>query len=166
MEARIIAEDPARNFLPSVGRIERLRWPQGPGVRNDAGIYRGFEIPVYYDSLLGKLVVWAEDRDGARRRMLRALDELVLEGVRHNVPFHRWLLAHPEFAAGRLSTRFIEDHFGPDALAPSADRLDVAVMAAALHAREEQMRLALPQRNGAKRSAWRWADRRRAGARR
>jgi len=166
MEARIIAEDPARNFLPSVGRIERLRWPQGPGVRNDAGIYRGFEIPVYYDSLLGKLIVWSEDRDGARRRMLRALDELVLEGVRHNVPFHRWLLAHPEFVAGRLSTRFIEDHFGPDALVPSADRLDVAVMAAALHAREEQMRLALPQRNGAKRSAWRWADRRRAGARR
>ena len=166
LEARIMAEDPQRNFLPSVGRIERVRFPQGPGVRNDAGIYRGYEIPVFYDSLLAKLVVWGEDRERARRRLLRALGEFVLEGVHHNVPFHRWLVAHPEFAAGRLSTRFLDDHFSPAALEPDAARLDVAVLAAALHAREERLRVAVPERNGGRqRSAWRWGDRRRASGR-
>ncbi|MBI1798420.1 MAG: acetyl-CoA carboxylase biotin carboxylase subunit [Candidatus Eisenbacteria bacterium] len=104
IEARVIAEDPTTNFMPSVGRIERVRFPQGPGVRNDAGIYRGYDVPVYYDSLLAKLVVWGTDREQARRRLLRALDEFVLEGPRHNLAFHRWLASHPVFAAGRKST--------------------------------------------------------------
>ena len=165
MEARVIAEDPLSGFIPSTGRIERLRLPSGPGVRNDAGIYRGYEIPVYYDSLLSKLVVWAPDRERARRRLARALDEFVLEGVHNNLAFHRWLVTHPEFAAGHLSTKFLDDHFKPTSLAPSADALDVAVVAAALHAREERSRVTLPvPPNGrAERSAWRWADRRRAG---
>jgi acetyl-CoA carboxylase biotin carboxylase subunit len=166
IEARIIAEDPANQFMPSVGRVERVRFPQGPGVRNDAGIYRGYEIPVYYDSLLAKLIVWAADRDAARRRMLRALDEFVLEGPHQNLAFHRWLVAHPEFAAGRLSTRFLEDHFTPGALAPAPSHVDVAVVAAALHAREERLHVSLPQSNGGReRSAWRWGDRRRASGR-
>src|SRR5262249_47378318 len=88
IEARVIAEDPLANFMPSIGRIERVRFPQGPGVRNDAGIYRGYEIPVHYDSLLSKLVVWGADREQARRRMGRALAEFVLEGVHHNLAFH------------------------------------------------------------------------------
>jgi acetyl-CoA carboxylase biotin carboxylase subunit len=163
MEARIVAEDPRQGFLPDVGRIERLRLPQGPGVRNDSGVYRGFEIPVFYDSLITKVVTWAPDRERARRRMQRALGELVLEGVRHNVAFHRWLTAHPAFAAGDLSTRFLEDHFTPDALAPRRDETEIALVAAALHAREEQLRVSVPQSNGGARSPWRWADRRRAG---
>jgi len=151
--------------MPSAGRIERVRFPQGPGVRNDAGIYRGYEVPVFYDSLLSKLVVWGQDREQARRRLLRALDELVLEGVRSNVAFHRWLVSHPEFAAGRLSTHFLDEHFAPDALAPDREALEVALLAAALHAREERLRVTLPSTNGA-RSRWRWADRRRrAGGR-
>jgi pyruvate carboxylase subunit A len=160
MEARILAEDPERGFLPSVGRIERVRFPQGPGVRNDAGVYRGYEIPVYYDSLLAKLVVWGADREHARRRMLRALREYVLEGVRTNLAFHRWLAAHPAFAAGRLSTRFIEDHFVAGALAPGRDAGEVALLAAALHAREDRARVTLPAANGGRRSSWRWGERR------
>ncbi len=163
MEARIIAEDPAMNFMPSAGRIERLRLPQGPGVRNDAGIYRGYEVPVFYDSLLSKLVVWGQDREQARRRLLRALDELVLEGVHSNVAFHRWLVSHPEFTAGNLSTRFLDEHFTPAVLAPSREVLEVALLAAALHAREERLRVTLPATNGA-RSRWRWAERRRRAA--
>jgi acetyl-CoA carboxylase biotin carboxylase subunit len=165
MEARIVAEDPLRNFMPSIGRIERVRFPQGPGVRNDAGIYRGCEIPVFYDSLLTKLIVWGADRDHARRRLMRALDEFVLDGPHTNLGFHRWLAAHPDFAAGRLSTRFIDEHFRPESLAADRETSAVALFAAALHAREERMRVALPVRNGVRRSPWRWAERRRSPGR-
>ena len=154
MEARIIAEDPSRNFMPSIGRIERIRFPQGPGVRNDAGVYRGSTIPVFYDSLMSKLVVWGQDREQARRRMLRALDEFVLEGPRTNIAFHRWLVTHPEFVAGRLSTRFLDQHFTSDALAPGRAETELALLAAALHAREEHERVSVA--NGhEERSAWR-----------
>ena len=98
--------------------------------------------------------------------MLRALDEYVLEGVANNVEFHRWLVAHPEFAAGRLSTRFLDEHFTPAVLEPTPEQLELALIAAALHARDERQRVALPQRNGAgTRSAWRWGDRRRPAGR-
>ena len=159
MEARLIAEDAAAGFMPSVGRLERVRFPQGPGVRNDAGVYRGYSVPVHYDSLLAKLVVWGEDREHARRRMDRALRETVLDGVRHNVAFHRWLVNHPEFAAGRLSTAFLEQHFTPQALAPDGAAREIAVVAAALHAREERASVSLPD-GESRRATWRWADRR------
>jgi len=165
MEARILAEDPAASFLPSVGRIERVRFPQGPGVRNDAGVYRGCQIPVFYDSLLAKLLVWGNDREHARRRMDRALSEMVLEGPRTNVAFHRWLVNHPEFAAGRVTTRFLEDHFRAEALAPDHEATQVALLAAALHAREERLRVALPAGNGKSRRPWAFAERRRAPGR-
>ncbi len=155
MEARVIAEDPLQGFMPGSGRIERVRFPQGPGVRNDAGFYRGYEVPVFYDSLLAKLVVWGQDRERARHRMRRALSEYVLEGVPTNLAFHRWLVTHPEFAAGNLSTRFIEEHFTPEALEPGLESQDVAILAAALHARDERLRVTLPDANGGEaRSAW------------
>jgi acetyl-CoA carboxylase biotin carboxylase subunit len=166
MEARIVAEDPLAGFMPSVGRIERVRFPQGPGVRNDAGFYRGYEIPVFYDSLLAKLVVWGADREGARRRLLRALDEYVLEGVRQNLAFHRWLASHVEFIAGNLSTGFLDEHFTAASLAPGHDVTEIALFAAALHEREERLRVSLPAPNGAQgRSSWKWPERRRSGAR-
>jgi acetyl-CoA carboxylase biotin carboxylase subunit len=167
MEARVIAEDPVAGFLPGAGRIDRVRFPSGPGVRNDAGFYRGYEIPVFYDSLLSKLIVWGQDREQARRRMDRALSEFVLEGVRHNLAFHRWLISHPEFIAGRLSTRFIDEHFRAAALEPGRDATEIALLAAALHAREERLRVTLPEpRNGgATPSPWRWGERRRPGGR-
>jgi acetyl-CoA carboxylase biotin carboxylase subunit len=166
MEARIIAEDARHNFMPSIGRVERVRYPAGPFVRNDAGVYRGYQVPVYYDSLLSKLVVWGQDREQARHRLLRALHEYVLEGVANNIEFHRWLAAHPEFAAGRLSTRFLEDHFKPELLDPSPEMLEVALLAAALHAHDERLRVTLPAPDaGERRSAWRWGDGRREGRR-
>jgi acetyl-CoA carboxylase biotin carboxylase subunit len=116
-------------------------------------------VPVYYDSLLSKLVVWGSDREHARKRMLRALDEFVLEGVPHNLAFHRWLAGHAEFVAGRLSTRFIEEHFTPEALAPTPEQSEVALLAAALHARAETQRVSLPA-DGAG-SRWAGHDRRR-----
>ena len=163
MEARIIAEDPARNFLPSVGVIERVQFPQGPGVRNDSGIYRGYEVPVFYDSLLAKLVVWGADREQARRRLVRALDEFVLEGPHHNLAFHTWLALHPAFAAGELSTRFLEDHWRPGESKPGPEAANAALLAAALHERAVRERVQIGGReDGAtSASAWKWAGRER-----
>jgi acetyl-CoA carboxylase biotin carboxylase subunit len=164
MEARIIAEDPARNFMPSAGAIERVRFPQGPGVRNDSGIYRGYEVPVHYDSLLSKLIVWGADREQARRRLVRALDEFVLEGPHHNLAFHAWLALHPEFAAGNLSTRFLEEHWRPDALKPGPEAANAALLAAALHERAERQRVQVESRDGVRAgSAWKWMSRERGG---
>jgi acetyl-CoA carboxylase biotin carboxylase subunit len=118
-----------------------VQFPQGPGVRNDSGIYRGYEVPVFYDSLLAKLVVWGADREQARRRLVRALDEFVLEGLHHNLAFHAWLALHPEFAAGNLSTRFLEEHWRPGEMKPGPEATNAALLAAALHERAERQRV-------------------------
>ena len=109
IECRINAEDPAKKFFPSPGRIGAYREPSGPGVRIDSGFGGDSEIPRSYDSLIAKLVVWAEDRDGARARMARALDEYVIEGVKTTIPFHRMIMEHPRFASGEFSTSFVEN---------------------------------------------------------
>jgi acetyl-CoA carboxylase biotin carboxylase subunit len=107
LECRINAEDPDR-FLPSPGKLTNLRVPGGPGVRVDSHAYVGYVIPPFYDSLLGKLVTHGRDRDEAIGRMQRALDEMVVEGIQTTIPFHQKVLRHPEFLAGRTSTRFLE----------------------------------------------------------
>jgi acetyl-CoA/propionyl-CoA carboxylase biotin carboxyl carrier protein len=111
IECRINAEDPAKSFLPSPGSISRLRVPSGPGVRWDGGYEEGDTISQYYDNLVGKLIVWAPDRTRAIQRMLRALGELVVEGVRTTTPAHLALVADRVFAAGEHSTKWVEDEF-------------------------------------------------------
>jgi len=107
LECRINAEDPDR-FLPSPGKLTNLRLPGGPGVRVDSHAYVGYVVPPFYDSLLGKLVTHGQDRGEAIGRMQRALDEMVVEGIQTTIPFHQKVLRHPEFLAGRTSTRFLE----------------------------------------------------------
>jgi 3-methylcrotonyl-CoA carboxylase alpha subunit len=109
MEARLYAEDPASGFLPSAGRILRFDPPSGAGIRVDSGIESGVEVTIDYDPILAKVIAFGSDREQARRRLLGALDRTVVFGVRTNLAFLRTILAHPEFAAGRVQTHFIED---------------------------------------------------------
>ncbi len=110
IECRIYAEDPSTNFMPSPGVLRALRTPAGPWVRDDSGFYEGATVPSNYDPLVSKLSVWAPDRPSALRRMRRALAEYIVTGIRTNLVFHEKLLAHPEFAAGRYHTGFIEQN--------------------------------------------------------
>src|SRR3989442_8779574 len=110
IEFRINAEDPLRNFIPAPRRVQRYAPPTGPGVRVDSGIRPHQEISPHFDSLLLKLIVWAQDRESAIGRGRRALQEFVLTGPKTTISFHRALLEEPDFFAGRISTSFIQDH--------------------------------------------------------
>ena len=131
IECRVYAEDPVK-FLPSPGKITSLRVPDGPWVRNDSGCYEGAEIPVYYDPMISKLVVWGEDRAQAVARMRRALDEYHVGGIETNLPFHRRCLRHDLFVAGEYDTGFIGRNAA--ALTPGASdqEAQAALVAAAL----------------------------------
>ncbi|HEY3833731.1 MAG TPA: biotin carboxylase N-terminal domain-containing protein [Acidimicrobiia bacterium] len=111
IEARINAENAGKGFLPSPGPIRTLRVPSGPGVRWDGGYEAGDEISQFYDNLVGKLVVWAPDRDKAIARMLRALGEFEISGIHTTIPAHKVLIGHPDFAAVEHSTKWVEDAF-------------------------------------------------------
>lgn len=108
LECRINAADPADNFMPSPGTIQKLILPNGPGVRVDTHIYNHYEISPFYDSLIGKLVVWAKDREMAIKRMQRALSEFQIEGIKSTVPFHQRVFQDEDFIRGDIDTHFLE----------------------------------------------------------
>jgi len=108
IECRINAEDPMNNFMPSPGMITNLHFPGGPGVRVDTHIYNSYEVPPFYDSLIAKLIVVARNRAEAIRRLNRALDEFVVEGVKTTIPFHKFVINTPEFIEGNFDTHFLE----------------------------------------------------------
>ncbi len=108
IECRINAEDPER-FTPSPGRITFLSIPGGPGVRVDTAIYAGYTVPPFYDSLIAKLIVHGRDRQEAIKRMARALDEFIIEGIKTTIPFHKRLLSNPKFLEGRYTTSLLEE---------------------------------------------------------
>ncbi|MFN3892868.1 MAG: acetyl-CoA carboxylase biotin carboxylase subunit [Beijerinckiaceae bacterium] len=122
VESRIYAEDPTRNFLPSTGRLVKYRPPaeghsDGVTVRNDTGVYEGGEISIWYDPMIAKLVTHAGDRTGAIEAQARALDEFVIDGIRHNIAFLSSLMQHPRWKLGHLSTGFIAEEY-PDGFSP------------------------------------------------
>jgi acetyl-CoA carboxylase biotin carboxylase subunit len=108
LECRIYAEDPANNFFPCPGKITRLERPAGPGVRVDGYAYEGWTVPMEYDPLLAKLVVWGGGREEAIARMRRALGEYIIGGIQTNIPFFRRLMERPEFLRGELDTELID----------------------------------------------------------
>jgi len=119
IECRINAEDFEHGFRPSPGKVTYWYKPGGPGLRVDSHVYAGYVIPPYYDSMIGKLIAYGKDRAEAIRRMEIALEEMIVEGVKTTIPFHRLALATDKFRAGDLSTRFVEELL-KDRVAPAA----------------------------------------------
>ncbi|WPP52979.1 acetyl-CoA carboxylase biotin carboxylase subunit [Catalinimonas niigatensis] len=116
IEVRVYAEDPANNFLPDTGKLQTYRRPQGPGIRVDDGFEEGMQIPVYYDPMIAKLIVHAEDREAAIRRMLRAIHEYEISGVETTLDFCRFVMQHEAFTSGHFDTKFVEQFFTPKSL--------------------------------------------------
>jgi acetyl-CoA carboxylase biotin carboxylase subunit len=108
IECRVNAEDPARNFQPSPGRVEVFHPPGGPGVRLDTHVYAGYRVPPYYDSLLAKLICQGRDRQEAIKRMQMALESFIVEGVTTTIPFLARVMQNPRFLSGDIDTKFLE----------------------------------------------------------
>jgi acetyl-CoA carboxylase, biotin carboxylase subunit len=162
IECRINAEDPYNNFIPSVGKISTLLTPTGPGVRVDSGVYGGYEITPYYDSMIAKLIVSGESRSEAMLRMRRALSEYVIMGVKHNIPFHLNLLNSFSFIAGQFDTKFIEERFSMATYETDPTEWDVesAAIAATLVAHRSQQLAAQGVAPAARDvSNWKWVSR-------
>jgi acetyl-CoA carboxylase biotin carboxylase subunit len=159
LECRIYAEDPANNFFPSPGLIRRLQVPRGPGVRSDSGVYEGWTVPLEYDPLLAKLVVWGNDRTEAVARLRRALREYEVFGIETTIPFFRRVVDHPDFVAGQIDTGFIDRALAEGILSedePSHELERVALLAAALDASRHS---AAPFGSSGRESAWKAAGR-------
>jgi acetyl-CoA carboxylase biotin carboxylase subunit len=164
IECRVYAEDPARGFLPSPGRIRRLRLPQGPGVRNDEGMYEGYEVPLHYDPLLAKLICWAPTRDAAIARSRRALGEYVVAGIDTPLAYYRHVLDAEVFRAGGYTTNLLS-HLPPQPESEEQGALAASVLAA-LEAMRSQERAAehSPAASAYGASPWKLAGRRSAHA--
>ncbi len=132
LECRIYAEDYQNNFFPSTGLISLYREPSGPGVRVDSGVYEGFEISLYYDPLIAKLIVWGKDRAEAILRMSRALSEYQINGITTTVEFHQKVMQNEKFQKGELSTNFIEEEFYPKLKEEKKIKLEYLAVSAAL----------------------------------
>jgi acetyl-CoA carboxylase biotin carboxylase subunit len=132
IECRIYAEDPLNNFLPSSGKVLFLKEPKGPGVRHDCGIYSGCEVPIYYDPILAKLIVWSENRELACQRMINALNDYVILGIKTTIVFLKDVISHPQFKAGKTTTGFIKMHFDEmEGKKKTEKNLEVALIASA-----------------------------------
>ncbi|MEJ6982337.1 acetyl-CoA carboxylase biotin carboxylase subunit [Pedobacter sp. P351] len=121
IELRVYAEDPSNDFLPNIGTLSRYKIPQGPGVRVDDGFEQGMEIPIYYDPMIAKLIVWGANRTEAIKRMIRAIDEYQITGVRNTLSFGRFVMEHESFSSGNFDTHFVNNYFDVEALTEDSE---------------------------------------------
>jgi len=158
IECRIYAEDPSKKFAPSPGLIRYINLPQGPGVRNDNGVYSGYTVPLFYDPMLSKLICHAATRPDAIARTRRALMEYRVEGIQTTIPFFAFLMQQPDFIAANFDTGFIDRLIGQLDLEHHQGNsgVDAAVAAAAIAAFEETQQVRLPNDDD---SPWKWAGR-------
>ena len=149
IELRVCAEDPLNNFLPSVGTLHRYRRPVGEHIRVDDGIEEGLEVPIYYDPLLAKLVVWGINRDAAIQRMLEAISLYQIEGVATTLPFGRFVCQHEAFISGKFDTGFVKNHYSPEGIiAQQKDEAEVAAKLALELLYQHKRQLAVPDPGG------------------
>ena len=146
IECRVYAEDPDRNFFPCPGLITGLRTPGGPGVRDDSGVFEGFEIPIYYDPIISKLVAWGNDRTEAIGRMKRALSEYVVTGVKTTIPFHIRVMNNRHFIEGNFDTNFIDKVFFKEEQERRLEHEDVAIITAAINMFLDERKRAIAQK--------------------
>lgn len=160
IECRVYAEDPDNNFLPSPGRINYLRVPSGPGIRDDSGVVEDTEVSIHYDPMISKLAAWGRNRDEAIDRLRRALDEYEVGGIKTTLPFFRAIVRDEEFKSGRLDTGFIS-RFAErrTAVAPDQVELDIAIIAASIHYQKLQRRLAFSANSTKSESPWKMVHR-------
>ena len=139
IECRIYAEDADKNFMPSPGKITSLSTPSGPGVREDSGVYSGYEVPIYYDPLLSKLCVWASTRQDAIARLARVLDEYKIDGIKTTIPFFKEIVKQAEFINGDLDTGYIERNWQNKTPSETPKKLlDLAALVTALNHQNNQ----------------------------
>lgn len=155
IEARIYAEDPDRNFMPAPGHIVDLVLPQGPGVRVDCGVTANTEVTRFYDPMIAKVTVWAEDRERARRRLSRALDETAVKGITTNTAFLRRLLDLPDFIKGDYNTGTIAEMLAGPALTVDQELVDVATVAAVVNTFRRDTKNVKPAELGRPAAGWR-----------
>jgi acetyl-CoA carboxylase biotin carboxylase subunit len=133
-EVRVYAEDPSNNFLPDIGRLNTYTRPSGPGVRVDDGFEQGMNIPIYYDPMISKLITYGKNREEARQRMLRAIDEYQISGVETTLPFCKFALQHANFISGNFDTHFVSKYFTPSVLKQNtADNEEIAALIATFY---------------------------------
>ena len=129
IELRVYAEDPMNNFLPDIGKLVQYKKPEGPGVRVDDGYEEGMDIPIYYDPMLAKLVAYGKDRTEAIGRLIRAIDDYRIEGVKNTLAFGKFVLQHPDFVSGKFDTHFVAKHYKPEYLKhEGVDEMEIAAL--------------------------------------
>ena len=158
IECRINAEDPYNNYLPSTGKVTVSRVPTGPGVRVDTGVFPGYEITPYYDSMISKLICYGETRGEAILRMRRALEEYRIMGVKTNIPFHQRMLASHRFMAGEFDTHFVEERFNMGEEATDLE-MEAAIMAALMAHKQGQQASQIVAPGERDTSNWKWLSR-------
>ena len=155
VELRVCAEDPMNNFLPDTGKLEMYLPPKGPGIRVDDGFEQGMEIPVFYDSMISKLVAYAATRDEAIDRLCRAIDEYYIQGIQTTLSFGKWAVQTKAFRTGKFDTKFIENYFKPEYLLEDdavADEI-AAILAASIWEKDKKQ-VAVATATGSHNSGW------------
>lgn len=147
IELRVYAEDPENNFLPDIGVLEVYQTPKGNGVRVDDGFEQGMEIPIYYDPMIAKLITYGQNREEAMERMIRAIDEYHITGIKTTLGFGKFVMQHEAFRSGNFNTHFVSKYFSPDRmkLTDENEALMAAVIAAITYKKKPDVRIAEPQ---------------------
>ncbi|MDI6839875.1 MAG: acetyl-CoA carboxylase biotin carboxylase subunit [bacterium] len=158
IECRITAEDPDNNFMPSTGKIVELIEPNGPGVRVDSGVFAGFEVPMFYDPLIAKLLVWAPTRDESISRMRRALSEYKIIGIKTSIPFHQLVMNNQYFISGEYNTTFVDKMLGSTELKKTNQPIAAIGATIAMTLKEKKVSV-IPKVSESRYSAWKFAAR-------